>query len=53
MKPTKANGLTAESEVLIFHLRSISKDRLEKRIGVIAKEELDKGVKTLNDILRY
>jgi mRNA interferase MazF len=53
LKPTKANGLTSESEILIFHLRSISKDRLEKKVGLIAKDELDKGFKTLNDILRY
>jgi len=53
LKPTKANGLTAESEVLIFHIRSIAKDRLDKKVGVVEKEEIDNGIKTLNDILRY
>ena len=53
LKPSKTNGLAAESELLVFHIRSISKDRLDKKIGVIAKEEIEQSVKTLNDILRY
>jgi mRNA interferase MazF len=51
--PSKTNGLKIESEVLVFHVRSISKDRLVKRVGVITNRELDQAIKTLNDILTY
>jgi mRNA interferase MazF len=53
LSPNKINGLKAESEMLIFHIRSVSKDRLVKKVGSIEKEELNHAVKTLNDILRY
>lgn len=51
--PTKINGLKSESEMLVFHIRSISKDRLTKRIGVVEAVELTQFIKTLNDILKY
>lgn len=53
LKPSKANGLNNESELLVFHIRSISKDRLVKRLGNITRTELDLAVKTLNDLLKY
>ena len=53
LKPSPANGLKAESEMLIFHIRSLSKDRLVKRIGQIESGEIMSSIKTLNDILRY
>jgi mRNA interferase MazF len=53
LQPSKTNGLKSESEMLIFHIRSISKDRLTKRQGKIEKEELALTMKTLNDILKY
>jgi mRNA interferase MazF len=53
LTPNKTNGLKAESEMLIFHVRSVSKDRLVKKIGSIEKEELNRTIKTLNDILKY
>jgi mRNA interferase MazF len=51
--PSVTNGLKNESEMLIFHIRSISKDRLVNKVGNIQTEELDRAKKTLNDILRY
>jgi mRNA interferase MazF len=51
--PTKLNGLKTESEMLVFHVRSVSKDRFAKKIGSVGKEELDRALKTLNDILKY
>jgi mRNA interferase MazF len=51
--PNKTNGLKTESEMLVFHVRSVSKDRLVKRIGSIEKEQLNRTIKTLNDILKY
>ena len=51
--PTKSNGLKNESEMLVFHIRSISKDRLTKKLGTVESVELIQFNKTLNDILRY
>ena len=51
--PTKSNGLKNESEMLVFHIRSISKDRLTKKLGAVEPDELIQFNKTLNDILRY
>lgn len=51
--PSKANGLKSESEMLVFHIRSISKDRLTKQLGIVEPAEITQFVKTLNDILKY
>ena len=53
LNPDKVNGLKSVSELLVFHIRSISKDRLEKKLGSITKPELTLTLKTLNDILKY
>jgi mRNA interferase MazF len=53
LKPTGTNGLKVESEMLVFHLRSISKDRLVEKIGAIEPGELGLAIKTLNEILRF
>ena len=53
LKPSKINGLSNESELLVFHIRSVSKDRLVKKIGNIDTEELEFAIKTLNDLLKY
>jgi len=53
LTPTAKNGLTKKSEIMIFHVRSISKDRLIKKIGSISSEELDCLKQGLDDILRY
>lgn len=53
LSPNAQNGLAETSEMLVFHVRSISKDRLRKRIGRIEAPELQKVLKTLNDILKY
>jgi mRNA interferase MazF len=53
LTPNKTNGLKTESEMLVFHIRSVSKDRLVKKIGSIEKEQLSRTIKTLNDILKY
>ena len=51
--PDNNNGLKSESEVLVFHIRSVSKDRLVKKMGSITKTQLELAIKTLNDILKY
>lgn len=53
LSPDKINGLKSESEMLIFHIRSVSKDRLVEKVGTVSQDVLDLAMKTLNDILRY
>jgi len=53
LTPTKLNGLRNESEMLVFHIRSIAKDRLSRRLGAIDANDLNEAMKTLGDILRY
>lgn len=49
----KENGLAKKSEILTFHIRSISKARLVKMIGKITIDELAQIKQGLDDILRY
>lgn len=51
--PSKTNGLKESSEMLVFHIRSVSKDRLIEKLGMIEANELSVAIKTLNDILKY
>lgn len=51
--PSKENGLLKTSEIMVFHIRSLSKDRFKRKIGVISSAELQKIKNTLNDILKY
>lgn len=53
LEPDKENNLKKTSEVLIFHIRSISKERFIKRIGKIKNSEVQELKNNLNDILRY
>ena len=53
LQPDRVNGLKNESEMLIFHIRSISKDRLIEKLGIIEMDQLDRSTKTLNDLLKY
>ncbi len=53
LEPGKENILKKTSEILIFHIRSISKDRFIKRIGKIKASEVQELKNNLNDILRY
>ncbi len=51
--PDSLNGISEKSEIMIFHVRSISKDRLIKRIGSISENQLMEIKQGLDDILRY
>lgn len=53
LEPDETNGLSEKSEIMIFHIRSISKDRLTKKIGNITMKQLNELKSGLNDILRY
>lgn len=51
--PDKQNGLIEPSEILTFHIRSISKDRLVSKFGSLKQEQISVVKKGLDDILRY
>ena len=53
LKPTGKNKLKEASEILTFHIRSISKERLTKKVGDITPEELTSIKHTLNEIMEY
>jgi mRNA interferase MazF len=50
LKPSPLNGLKLESELMVFHIRSISKDRLIEKVGEIQASELKEALSTLKDI---
>ena len=51
--PDTRNGLTETSEIMVFHIRSISKERLVSKIGEITSRQLAELKQGLDDILRY
>lgn len=53
LQPTSNNKLTKTSEILVFHIRSVAKERLVRKIGSITAKELALVKEGLNDILRY
>lgn len=53
LNPTDKNGLKEVSEVLTFHVRSLSKSRLKSKMGRIDSNELKQVHQCLGDILRY
>lgn len=53
LQPDSKNKLKKESEILTAHIRSISKERLHKKIGHISNDELQQIVISLNEMLKY
>ena len=53
LEPDNENGLLEKSEVMVFHIRSISKNRLFKNTGTITPGQLALIRQGLEDILRY
>jgi mRNA interferase MazF len=53
LEPNDENGLSEKSEIMVFHIRSVSKDRLVKKIGRISEEQLKQLKAGMDDILRY
>lgn len=53
LQPNEANGLGKPSEILTFHIRSVSKQRLRRKLGSISNEQLNAVKNGLDDILRY
>ena len=53
LKPDASNKLRESSEILTFHIRSISKERLVRKIGTISVDELKQIKNGFDDIWRY
>jgi mRNA interferase MazF len=53
LTPDASNNLNTPSEILTFHVRSVAKDRLKKKIGRISALELAQVKQGLEDLLRY
>ncbi len=53
LEPNRENNLLQTSEVLTFHIRSLAKERLQKKLGTITKDEVEKLKLHLNEILTY
>ena len=53
LTPNDENNLKAPSEILTLHIRSISKERLVKKVGKIAEDEVKLLISNLNEILSY
>lgn len=53
LKPHLENGLTETSEIMVFQMRSVSKQRLKKRLGKITQKELSQIKDTLHKLLDY
>jgi mRNA interferase MazF len=53
LNPSATNGLKVASEVLTFHVRSIAKERLIKKMGNITKAEMNSIIINLNNVLKY
>ena len=53
LQKNTVSGLDYDSEVLTFQVRTISRERLTKKIGEITVAELNKIKQGLNEILMY
>lgn len=53
LKKDEINNLDQDSEIITFQIRSVSKNRLIKRIGEISEKELLEVLKGLYDVLKY
>jgi mRNA interferase MazF len=49
----KSNGLSCDSEIITFQVRSLSKDRLLKKIGTITIVQMQFVLKGLNEVLNF
>ncbi len=53
LRKDATNGLTADSEVITFQIRTLAGERFLTRLGEISDDQLKKIRKGLNDILTY
>lgn len=53
LQPNTDNALKATSEILTFHIRSITKERLTRKVGNITAQELAQLKTGFDEIWRY
>lgn len=53
IEPSLENGLKCTSEVLVFQIRSLSKDRFKKKLGTVPNITISSIHEVLNKILKY
>lgn len=53
LKPNATNGLTNKSEIMTIHIRSVAKERLKNKLGVVSSGDLEQIKETLGKILKY
>ncbi len=53
LEPNAENGLSQTSEIFIYHIRSLSKSRLKRRLGVISEQDIQSLKTGLNDVIKY
>jgi mRNA interferase MazF len=53
LEPNAQNGLNTTSEIMVIHLRSISKSRLKNRLGAVSPQVILELKHTINDLLNY
>ncbi len=53
IEKSKQNGLSKDSEVITFQIRSLSKSRLTQKLGSICPSELKRVIRALNEVLFY
>ncbi len=53
LKPNAQNGLGLDSEVLVFQVRTVSKERFIRKLGEITNNELSDIKQGLEDVLTF
>jgi mRNA interferase MazF len=53
LDPDHTNNLPEKSEILLFHIHSVSKSRLKRKIGKVGRHVIESLHSGLNDIMRY
>lgn len=53
LKKNKINNLPCNSEIVTFQIRTISAERLIKRLGKSSQQEMQKVFEGLNQIFKY
>jgi len=53
LKKNKTNNLKQDSEIITFQVRTVSKNRLVKKIGVVTEAEFQKVLAGLFLVLKY
>jgi mRNA interferase MazF len=53
LEPNEENCLNVSSEIMTYHIKSISKERLKEKIGIVPMQVVEQIKKYLQEILTY